>query len=76
MIAKTKQNGRRVWNHPRMLTADHLVRRADGGITVEENIVAACFGCNTSRHWSTYETTTAGRATLADVWPTQRVSDA
>jgi hypothetical protein len=31
-------------------TADHIVRRADGGRTTAANIVAAHFACNTARH--------------------------
>lgn len=32
-----------------MCTAEHLVRRADGGGHGSHNIVAACSGCNVSR---------------------------
>src|SRR5215469_7631630 len=31
-------------------TADHIVRRADGGRTTASNIVAAHGGCNNARH--------------------------
>jgi 5-methylcytosine-specific restriction endonuclease McrA len=40
----------RPWNHPRTLTADHLIRKADGGRTTSTNIVAACAQCNNRRH--------------------------
>lgn len=68
MIWKTKQNAAKVWDHPRACTADHLVMRSHGGITVPENIVAACRECNNSRHWSSFEQVREGTATLADVW--------
>ena len=32
--------------HPNMVTADHLLPRAEGGADVECNVVAACLGCN------------------------------
>ncbi|WP_189439561.1 HNH endonuclease [Rhodanobacter panaciterrae] len=31
-------------------TAEHLVPRCEGGGNVQENIVAACWWCNTRRH--------------------------
>ncbi|UWQ15360.1 HNH endonuclease [Aliiroseovarius sp. M344] len=31
-------------------TAEHLVPRSDGGVDTPENIVAACWFCNTTRH--------------------------
>ena len=52
MIVKTKKNGSWAWNHPCLCTADHLVLRAMGGVTVPENIVAACWSCNSRRHES------------------------
>lgn len=55
MIVKTQDNASGVWNHPKMATADHLIRTADGGLTVDGNIVAACLYCNTRRHWSAYD---------------------
>lgn len=33
-----------------LCTGDHLIPRAQGGKTVRGNIVAACAGCNNSRH--------------------------
>ena len=33
-------------------TAEHLLARCDGGEDVAENIVAACWLCNTRRHTS------------------------
>lgn len=38
------------WNSPHLCTADHLRRRASGGGTVRNNIVAACRDCNNRRH--------------------------
>jgi len=40
----------RPWNNPRTCTADHLIRKADGGKSVASNIVAACSECNSRRH--------------------------
>jgi len=31
-------------------TAEHLVAVSEGGRTTQDNIVAACFYCNTTRH--------------------------
>jgi 5-methylcytosine-specific restriction endonuclease McrA len=31
-------------------TAEHLVPASEGGPTVQQNIVAACFYCNNTRH--------------------------
>ena len=69
MIWKTAENAALVWNDPLVCTGDHLVLRAHGGGTTVENIVAACRGCNNSRHWSSTQNPIEGRATLADVWP-------
>lgn len=35
---------------PYQCTAEHLIARQDGGRDVKENIVAACWFCNTRRH--------------------------
>ncbi|MFJ7438060.1 HNH endonuclease [Methylorubrum thiocyanatum] len=35
--------------HPDTMTAEHLVRRADGGQNTAENVVAACAQCNSGR---------------------------
>lgn len=35
--------------HPNIMTAEHLVRRADGGQDTPENVVAACARCNNDR---------------------------
>ena len=40
-------------NHPRCVTADHVIPRYAGGLTKPGNIVAACFKCNTSRQQET-----------------------
>lgn len=37
-------------DHPRFCTAEHLVRKADGGKNSYTNVVAACFECNNGRH--------------------------
>jgi len=50
MIYKTQQNADEVHNDPRMCTADHIVWQARGGGHTPENVVAACFECNTRRH--------------------------
>lgn len=52
MIVKTQANAAKVWNDPRVCTADHLIIRSDGGRTTEDNIVAACRECNNRRHVS------------------------
>ena len=38
------------WNNPRVCTAEHLIRKVDGGRTTASNIVAACAWCNNRRH--------------------------
>ncbi|MFJ7440985.1 HNH endonuclease [Methylorubrum thiocyanatum] len=35
--------------HPAVLTAEHLVRCADGGQDTPSNVVAACADCNRDR---------------------------
>lgn len=35
---------------PLRVTAEHLVARCDGGTDTPDNIVAACWFCNTKRH--------------------------
>ncbi|WP_193335918.1 HNH endonuclease [Devosia beringensis] len=37
---------------PNRRTAEHLLAQCDGGQDVAENIVAACWFCNTRRHTS------------------------
>lgn len=37
-------------NDPAACSADHLRKRANGGQHTEENVVAACRRCNTTRH--------------------------
>lgn len=37
-------------DNPRLCTAEHVVRQAEGGPTSRSNIVAACFECNNNRH--------------------------
>ena len=37
---------------PNRRTAEHLLAQCDGGQDVAENIVAACYFCNTTRHRS------------------------
>lgn len=50
MIYRGRGELPRPWNHPRTLTADHIIRKADGGRTDQTNIVAACAWCNNRRH--------------------------
>lgn len=69
MILKTSENAATIWDHPRACTADHLRLQSQGGLTTEENIVAACRECNNGRHWSSADDPLKMRATLADVWP-------
>ena len=43
-------NSARMAEHLRC-TAEHLVPRSEGGVDSADNIVAACWLCNNSRHW-------------------------
>lgn len=58
MIYKTQENAHELHENKEMLslmcTADHVTQRSIGGKTSKDNIVAACFGCNTRRH-ATYQ---------------------